>query len=113
MPALPRGPGCTWHLSVLLLSPRDRQHLFSRHPGGVSQLCHSSKALLHPPQSQQGWKEGSCAATAPCQPFTQHPHKPFPPVSVSPISSGPLHPQRANLPTRCPRSTPGAPSGVK
>lgn len=50
-------------------------------PRGVSQLCHSSKALLRPLQSQQGWKEGSCAATLPRCPFTKHPHKLFSPVS--------------------------------
>lgn len=73
-------------------------------PRGVSQLCHSSKALLHPLQSQQDWKEGSCAATLALHPTPTH--KPFSPVFISLVSSCPLHPQRANLPNKVPQEYP-------
>lgn len=76
---------------------------FSQHPEGISQLRCLPKALLPPPQTRQGWREGTgCLSshTTPTTPLLLTPGRkihtnPSAPVSGSLMPRGSLHPQEA------------------
>lgn len=112
MPALPWGSGCTWHLSVLLLSPRDRQRFFFWHPEvSHSSAPHPRHCFTHCRASRAG-RRGAVQPRCPAAP-SPNTHTNFSPQCL-PDFQLPSSPAEGQPPQQgAPGVPPWAPSGVK